>query len=877
MIKFAFLTLIASSATPPSSALTECISEVEKKPNDLNTVHCLHRLSFEQPLDVLDKLESQLPQGRLFELVRGNINWRLDPKQALINYRNAAETLERQGEDLAAMLARSNAAKLLLWRLARPKEASAEITRLEKLTSTTQIPAARRRGIILWSSFAADTDTRIGKAYRWISQIPDSDIEHMSFGEKRDFLGTRARLRGLMLQFSDAQRDFVALEEASVEQGAVAARTRALAMIDSNRLEYRRYELNPDELPSRLPSFEKRLRQTRRVSLDARRKDYAVAALDLLARTLSSHPRHRESAMEAARQCLDESRDDARIAGLFALCLLDQSRLIEAENPSQAHTLSEKAIAILGSSGLRENRLRGWRRYMRSAWMALPRQEALNIATQAIEEIEDLRSHQRDKAARQTMFTLWTEDYYWLASRLLVESSGNKEDLAKAFSILEQSRARVLLEYMPGPGEPAAGSEVREQERRAQNQFVELQTVQSQLQPNEAFLVYQIANERSLTGERIGGSWVIVVTRDSVKPVKLKISRSELSRSVSIVRDMAKDENPAIKIALQGLNARLLAPATKELPEEIEHLVVVADGPLHALPFFSINSKYVYTTVQSATIWSKIRDSRSSKELVPSGISLVDPARRSGEGRTNPPDPKSNLRQSQGEPDTSVPLIEGHREAAAMKESLSGSIRAFSGEQANTETLRTHWGDADNILHISAHSEVDTENPQDSRILLSNRSDSMSGDLRVGDIYKLPLAKDLVVLAGCSTGWGSWISGEGILSLARAFQIGGASAVVASLWPIRDDQAADFFEVFYEHLGAGEPVARSLALAQSDLRDRGYPPQAYEGYVVIGDGSMKFQPRKSSSVLVILLLALPLMLGVTAFVLSRKRRRARLG
>ena len=39
------------------------------------------------------------------------------------------------------------------------------------------------------------------------------------------------------------------------------------------------------------------------------------------------------------------------------------------------------------------------------------------------------------------------------------------------------------------------------------------------------------------------------------------------------------------------------------------------------------------------------------------------------------------------------------------------------------------------------------------------------------------------------------------MSLARAFFQAGAHTVVASLWRLRDDEAADLFERFYRHLG----------------------------------------------------------------------------
>lgn len=879
MLATVVFTILAASVSPAQAraqtqAMEQCVAAFSEQPNDFDRISCLHRLRFEDPLDLIDRLQAKLPHGRYFDLIRGNINWRLDQKQSLRDYRKAAKDLEAQGDDLGAIMARSNAAKLLLWNNGGPDDPWIEINEVEALTAKTKNLKAKRRGIILWSSFAADTDTHIGRAYRWISQIPDSDIDTMTFGEKRDFLQTRARLRAFMLRFAEAAQDYAQLERESSLQGPIADPTRVLAMVDSNTLEYRRFALNPNELEVHRSKYDTKVRRTLEASLAINRPDFAATTLSTLSDILSGAPQSKGEALEAAQQCIKLTKPLERLRRYYARCLINKSWLIESDDTTEAHRLAKEALSILGESGFRETRLQTWRRYMRSAWETLPPAKALELAELGLGEIEDLRSQQRGKAARQMMFTLWTEDYYWLASRLLERSGNREEALAQAFSVLERSRARVLLEYMPEPGAPRTKEEPPD--KGGLKQFVDLATLKGQLRDNEAILVYQIANERSLTGEALGGSWVIVVTQDSVRPVRLDLQRFELTTAVSIIRDMAKKGNAAMSIAIQGLREKLLDPGTQGLPEEISDLVIIADGPLHAMPFFSINPDYTYTLAPSATIWSKVRAAGSSEYLTPSGINLVDPKR-------TPRNPgavaasESVLRapnRDDEDSDTDQPLIEGRREAKAMKASLSPSIRSFQGTEATPNSLFTHWKGTDNILHISAHSKVDTENPEDSKILLSNLSNAAEGDLKVSDIYKLPLQQDVVVLAGCSTGWGNWIAGEGILSLARAFQLAGASAVVASLWPIRDNQAADFFEAFYRYLGAGNSITRALSLSQSELRDLGYPPQAYEGYIVVGDGQTRFTPQTRPGLPRWSMVMLPLF-AVGLVYLYRRRKRGR--
>ena len=82
--------------------------------------------------------------------------------------------------------------------------------------------------------------------------------------------------------------------------------------------------------------------------------------------------------------------------------------------------------------------------------------------------------------------------------------------------------------------------------------------------------------------------------------------------------------------------------------------------------------------------------------------------------------------------------------------------------------------------------------------------------------------------------------GEGLAGLTSAFLSAGVPAVVATLWAIDDEVAADLMREFYDALSAGEPVARALSGAQAVIRGRDETrfPFFWAGYVVVGDGSV---------------------------------------
>ncbi len=85
--------------------------------------------------------------------------------------------------------------------------------------------------------------------------------------------------------------------------------------------------------------------------------------------------------------------------------------------------------------------------------------------------------------------------------------------------------------------------------------------------------------------------------------------------------------------------------------------------------------------------------------------------------------------------------------------------------------------------------------------------------LTVEDVEKMKLDADLVVLSACHTARGQ-INSEGVVGLARAFQIAGARSIVTALWAIPDGATKYFMELFYDNLGCGHPVADAIRATQ---------------------------------------------------------------
>jgi CHAT domain-containing protein len=181
------------------------------------------------------------------------------------------------------------------------------------------------------------------------------------------------------------------------------------------------------------------------------------------------------------------------------------------------------------------------------------------------------------------------------------------------------------------------------------------------------------------------------------------------------------------------------------------------------------------------------------------------------------------------------PLPHAQREGRAVVRHLGGRCRVRTGADATERLVKQSDLSRFAVLHFAAHAWVDDAHPERSGVLLAPGADNEDGLLQMREVVGLDLAPGAVVLSGCRSASGAVLEGEGVLSLARAFFVAGAHAVVGSLWPLRDDEAAALFDDLYRHLGDGKNLAHALADARRDRVIAGAPTAAWAGVVLFGD------------------------------------------
>ncbi|HZF55871.1 MAG TPA: CHAT domain-containing tetratricopeptide repeat protein [Polyangiaceae bacterium] len=122
------------------------------------------------------------------------------------------------------------------------------------------------------------------------------------------------------------------------------------------------------------------------------------------------------------------------------------------------------------------------------------------------------------------------------------------------------------------------------------------------------------------------------------------------------------------------------------------------------------------------------------------------------------------------------------------------------------------------VLHFATHGVAFPEAPSLSALVLSQTGAAQQGEdgfLTMGEIAKLAIDADQVVLSACDTGLGKLYAGEGVVGLTQAFFVAGARAVSVSLWQVPDDSTAELMLHAYATMQTkGQRFAVAMAEAK---------------------------------------------------------------
>jgi CHAT domain-containing protein/TolA-binding protein len=287
------------------------------------------------------------------------------------------------------------------------------------------------------------------------------------------------------------------------------------------------------------------------------------------------------------------------------------------------------------------------------------------------------------------------------------------------------------------------------------------------------------------------GVAAIGVTRDRVEAVQQTIGRRELAEAVRAFRAgiMARDALASVQTRAAKLDRLLLAnvPGARDA----KSLVIVPDRFLHSVP------------------WGALYDSDRGTYAVEAHALTIAPSAALYLKNANA---QSATRRSQ------VLVVTGSsRELDHLAEEASGYAdrRTLAGSEATAARFLSLAASAD-VIHFAGHARLGAD-----PALLLNDTD----EVRAVEIARARLHPRLVVLAACGTAAGTGDGFDGPRGLAGAFLTAGAGAVVGTLWPVDDAEAAALFTEFHRRMRDGDDAATALRQATLVLL-RGSNPRA---------------------------------------------------
>ncbi len=825
-----FLTT-AGVIADPGEDLDACAQLFAAHPEAESSAECFYRVGSGSALESeairrMQELRARHPQNPWLSFYLGYLTWG-DP-EALELFCTAADLFATRGEVAGEVRARFNLHHILSSRVGL-EEAGREVERAVQAAEAAAEPLPTARARILQAKHLYSLGGDLERANLLLREAESIVFPDGDYRLKRDCLLWLGSIQFEIGRRQAAKRVYRRYLDLAVAEGDRYGEANARYHLTRTLLE----ELA--ELP-RGEEKEKITDLARQTLAAARASGHrTVAAKALLILGMLGHG-------EEARQYLDQCLTRAPNDQVKSYCLNGLARHLTAASPVEAQALTEEALGLAHQAGDPWSLVFSWRERMRLSWSVGPLERAIADSQSALDTIEALRRQQSDFENLAGLLATWSDDYYWLSGRLLEAylNGRGRENLERAFGVTERLRARALIDALE-----AARAEVRSESggsHLGETRFATLAQVRRSLTGEEALISFQVAPWTDVTNDFAGGSWLLASTREATRVYRLP-DRVELRPKVRLFNGLfqrrdGKEVGPSV-----ALYQELLGAAMDDLPAAIERLIIIADDRLHLLPFSALRAspeavpmaaRYQLSLVPSATLWQRWRERRPSPPEV-LALAFADP---------RPLDSAAARRRTveRGGVDAEMPrlgaLPHARREGRAMVAHLGGGSLLRVGEDASEHFLKHADLSRFGILHFATHAVTDYEFPRRSAVILTPGSEAEDGRLQIREIVELDLDGRIVVLSSCRSASGTVLRGEGVMGLARAFFQAGAHTVVASLWPLQDQDAEQLFHHFYRYLGEGRSVAAALRAAQCERMAAGAPAAAWAGLVVLGDGEL---------------------------------------
>jgi CHAT domain-containing protein/tetratricopeptide (TPR) repeat protein len=326
----------------------------------------------------------------------------------------------------------------------------------------------------------------------------------------------------------------------------------------------------------------------------------------------------------------------------------------------------------------------------------------------------------------------------------------------------------------------------------------------------------------------IGDSTLLafVITRDTVAALDLRVSPRELRHVTDFARmALQRSESDGAvlwRAPLRRLYRDLLEPIEQQgFLRDVRSLVIVPHAELTFLPFGAL--------LHPAGA-DRFLVERFDIAYAPSATSWLQLGART---------PRMDMRRVLALAPHPERLPASLDEVASIRDVFGRNATLRTGAAATERAFRSslrNYG----VLHLATFGVLNRRNPLFSYVEFA-RAGPDDGQLTVHEVYGLTLTGQLVVLSACQTAlaagaFGDVAVGDDWIGLVQGFLEAGASAVLASQWPVEDRATARLMGAFYRDLGNGHSPAAALAAAQRALlRDPATAhPFYWAGFVLNG-------------------------------------------
>jgi tetratricopeptide (TPR) repeat protein len=392
----------------------------------------------------------------------------------------------------------------------------------------------------------------------------------------------------------------------------------------------------------------------------------------------------------------------------------------------------------------------------------------------------------------------------------------------------------------------------------------------SALRPDECAVIFDVSRE---------GVGVVLIRDKAVsKAFYVDLKLADLERDVMRFREpfeklRLKEYDPELA---KSLYDKLLRPALGDVPKGAP-LIIIPDGILAMLPFEALvtggeakwnksgngfdypegltflGDEHPISYYQSVTALTLARTIGNKEKTKDSLLVVADPvfnmkdqrAQQASETRLSQKEKDYNIQRMTTIENSAGPLFPQLPETGKLAEDLAKmygtNCLSITGLKADKFVFLSKVApkiDQYGSVVFATHGVMGNQVPgiMEPFLALTMVPPGMDGFLKMSDILTLKMNSDIVALTACQTGLGKDVSGEGVMSMGRAFQYAGARSVLMSLWSVADVSSVRLTESFFQHRKSGKSKLESLKLAREEIRKQGFEhPFFWSAFILVGE------------------------------------------